>query len=62
MTELPKNYTFSEKDLNQKDAEIISEMLVNLLSDKFGFCINGCGWELKLTALNIDWDIDEEDE
>ena len=64
---LPTNVTLNLDDIDKyapidKYAyEAIGEKLNDLLSNKYGFCVNGYGYDIKIEFTDIDWDVDEEE-
>lgn len=53
---LPKeiDLTTSDFTMSEELADRLSEEINDYLAEKYGFCVESYGWELKLTEIN--WD------
>ena len=60
---LPNNITITGKDydkaLSAETRERIGEELVDYLTEKYGYCVNGFGYDIKIEIDQIDWDTED---
>lgn len=60
---LPNSITITGKDYDEafsaETRERIGEELVEYLTEKYGYCVNGFGYDVKIEIDRIDWDTED---